>query len=52
MKKAYRFLRRRCSPELLLRHRFQDQLGRCGLDWRLRIHPGFHRSNNRTPQRK
>ena len=48
----YRFLRRRRSPELLLRHRFQDQLGRCGLDRCLRIHPGLHRSVNRNPQRR
>ena len=52
MEKAYHFLRRRRGLDLLLRHRFKDQLGRCGLDRRLRIHPGLHRSNNRGPQRK
>ena len=52
MKRAYRFLRRRRNPELLLRNCFQDQPGRCGLDWRLQIHPGLHRSNDRNPQRK
>ena len=35
--------------ELLLRHRFRDQLGHCGLD--RRIHPRFHHSNHRNFQR-
>ena len=52
MKKMYRFLRRRRSQELLLRHRFQNQLGRCGLERHLRIHPSLYRSNNPNPQRK
>ena len=38
-------------PELLLRHRFQDQLGHCGLGRRLRIHPRLHHSNHRNFQR-
>ena len=50
-KKANRFSSS-SSLELLLRHRFQDQLGHCGLDGRLRIHLCLKHGNNRELRRR